>query len=139
MIFSHLNRQTSDAESGDLLSEGAENRVINDRKRKYSESSGLRSYDSRNLSAEENDDGEYEGMDRSDLVNSKTINDILKYGAHQSCDSYPVETQSEWSDEDERDDDEAKGKSTKKSSIFPPIKLCFCSERWSRKYGLHNR
>lgn len=67
-------------------------------------------YDSRNLSVEENEDGENcEGMDRSDLVNSKTINDILKYGAHQ-CDSNPIETQSEWSDEDDRDDDEAKGK-----------------------------
>lgn len=73
-------------------------------------------YDSRNLtdmSVEENEDGDNcEGMDRSvnDLVNSKTINDILKYGAHQSCDSNPIETQSEWSDEDDRDDDEAKGK-----------------------------
>lgn len=67
-------------------------------------------YGSRNLSVEENDDDEHDGVDRSDLVNSKTINDILKYGAHQSCDSNPVETQSEWSDEDERDDDEAKGK-----------------------------
>lgn len=57
-------------------------------------------------------------MDRSDLVNSKTINDILKYGAHQSCDSYPVETQSEWSDEDERDDDEAKGKSQPNLHFF---------------------
>lgn len=73
-------------------------------------------YDSRNLtdmSVEENEDGDNgEGMERSmnDLVNSKTINDILKYGAHQSCDSNPIETQSEWSDEDDRDDDEAKGK-----------------------------
>lgn len=47
-------------------------------------------------------------MDKSDIVNSKTINDILKYGAHQPGDN-PIETQSEWSDEDERDDDEVKG------------------------------
>lgn len=44
------------------------------------------------------------------MVNSKTINDILKYGAgNHSVDSNPGETQSEWSDEDEKDDDEAKG------------------------------
>lgn len=103
-----INRQTSDAESGDLLSDGAENRMSNDRKHNYHSSSGHRTYDSRDLSIEENDDGEMEGIDRSDLVNSKTINDILKYGAHQSCDSNPVETQSEWSDED--DENEAKGK-----------------------------
>lgn len=45
------------------------------------------------------------------MVNSKTINDILKYGAgNHSVDSNPGETQSEWSDEDDKDDDEAKGK-----------------------------
>lgn len=42
------------------------------------------------------------------MANSKTINDILKYGAHQSADSNPIETQSEWSDDGE--EDEAKGK-----------------------------
>lgn len=94
-----------------MLSDSAENRFTNDRKHTYPINSGHRMYDSRNLSVEENDDGDIcEGMDRSDLVNSKTINDILKYGAHQSCDSNPIETQSEWSDEDDRDDDEAKGK-----------------------------
>lgn len=54
-------------------------------------------------------DDDYNRHD-SDLVNSKTINDILKYGAgHHSMDSNPGETQSEWSDEDEKEDDEAKG------------------------------
>lgn len=67
-------------------------------------------YESRNLSGEENDDGELECVDKSDLVNSKTINDILKYGALQSIDSNPGETQSEWSDDDDKDEDEAKGK-----------------------------
>lgn len=72
-------------------------------------------YEPRNFSVAENDDdGDIEGMDRSDIVNSKTINDILKYGAHQSADSNPIETQSEWSDEDERDEDEAKGKSSER-------------------------
>lgn len=71
-------------------------------------------FELRNFSVEENDDdGDNEGMDKSDIVNSKTINDILKYGAHQSVDSNPIETQSEWSDEDEKDDDEAKGKNSK--------------------------
>lgn len=56
------------------------------------------------------DDNEYRKFDKSELVNSKTINDILKYGAgHHSVDSNPGETQSEWSDEDDKDDDEAKG------------------------------
>lgn len=59
---------------------------------------------------EDGDDDEYNRHDDSDLVNSKTINDILKYGAgHHSMDSNPGETQSEWSDEDEKEDDEAKG------------------------------
>lgn len=110
IYFFYVGRQTSDAESGDLLSDCAENRLTNDRKRTFSINSGHRMYDSRNLSVEENEDGDHgEGMDRSlnDLVNSKTINDILKYGAHQSCDSNPIETQSEWSDDG--DDDEAKG------------------------------
>lgn len=56
--------------------------------------------------AEENANGGEHKYDKSELVNSKTINDILKYGAtHHSVDSNPGETQSEWSDED----DEAKG------------------------------
>lgn len=111
MCVCFYNRQTSDAESGgDLLSDSAENRFTNDRKHTYPINSAHRMYESRNLSVEENEDGDNgEGMERSDLVNSKTINDILKYGAHQSCDSNPIETQSEWSDEDDRDDDEAKG------------------------------
>lgn len=75
-------------------------------------------FDSKDLSIEENDDEEndeideeYQYRDKSDLVNSKTINDILKYGAgHQSVDSNPGETQSEWSDDDDKDDDEVKGK-----------------------------
>lgn len=59
---------------------------------------------------DDGDDDEYNRNDDSDLVNSKTINDILKYGAgHHSMDSNPGETQSEWSDEDEKEDDEAKG------------------------------
>lgn len=72
-------------------------------------------FNSRNLSVEENDEEEMDDIeeeyclhDKSDLVNSKTINDILKYGAHQSADLNPVETQSEWSDDG--DEDEAKGK-----------------------------
>lgn len=110
MIFLSCNSQTSDAESGDLLSDCAENRFTNDRKHAYPMNSAHRTYGSRNLSVEENEDGDNgEAIERMDLVNSKTINDILKYGAHQSCDSNPVETQSEWSDEDDRDDDEAKG------------------------------
>lgn len=87
---------------------------MNERKNTFSingAGGGHRMFEARNFSVEENDDdGDIEGMDRSDIVNSKTINDILKYGAHQSADSNPIETQSEWSDEDERDDDEAKGK-----------------------------
>lgn len=58
----------------------------------------------------DDDEEDYHRHDESDLVNSKTINDILKYGAgHHSMDSNPGETQSEWSDEDEKEDDEAKG------------------------------
>lgn len=67
---------------------------------------------------EDGDDGddEYNLQDDSDLVNSKTINDILKYGAgHHSMDSNPGETQSEWSDEDDKDDDEAKGRNRLKT------------------------
>lgn len=66
-------------------------------------------------------DGEYYRNDDSDLVNSKTINDILKYGAgHHSMDSNPGEcTQSEWSDEDEKEDDEAKGTIYMRNSIDP--------------------
>lgn len=66
-------------------------------------------FDSRNYNVDENEYDDNNGLDKADLVNSKTINDILKYGAHQSVDSNPIETQSEWSDDDERDDDEAKG------------------------------
>lgn len=95
-----------------MLSDCAENRFTNDRKQTYPINSAHRMYESRNLSVEENEDGDTaEVMDRLDLVNSKTINDILKYGAHQ-CDSNPIETQSEWSDDG--DDDEAKGKFSKK-------------------------
>lgn len=69
--------------------------------------SASRKVDSKDVSVEENDeiDEDHRRHDKSDLANSKTINDILKYGAHQSADSHPIETQSEWSD----DDDEAKG------------------------------
>lgn len=65
---------------------------------------------------DENNDEEYEineehcKGDKPVLVNSKTINDVLKYGAgHHSMDSNPGETQSEWSDDDEKDDDDVKG------------------------------
>lgn len=87
----------------------SDNRRVSERKHSFPINVNHRMYESRNFSADENDDGEMDGMDKSDLVNSKTINDILKYGAHQSVDSNPIETQSEWSDDDERDDDEAKG------------------------------
>lgn len=106
----HLNRQTSDTESSEIVKDETDNRVENDRKHTFSTNVGHRLYESRNFSAEENDDAENEGFDKSDLVNSKTINDILKYGAHQSVDSNPGETQSEWSDDDDKDEDEAKGK-----------------------------
>lgn len=62
---------------------------------------------------DEDDDGPqslYRKYEKVELVNSKTINDILKYGAgHLSVDSNPGETQSEWSDEDDKDDEEVKG------------------------------
>lgn len=92
----------------EILKENIESRMMKDHKNTYSINGGHRMFDARNFSLEDNDDGDIEGMDKSDIVNSKTINDILKYGAHQSADSNPVETQSEWSDEG--DDDEAKGK-----------------------------
>lgn len=80
------------------------------RHRKHTLVDNNRMFDSRNFDIEEYDESNNESaIDRSDLVNSKTINDILKYGAHQSVDSNPIETQSEWSDDDDRDDDEAKG------------------------------
>lgn len=103
-----LNRQTSDTESSEINKDGSESRQLNDHKHTFN--IGHRLYESRNLSGEENDDGELECVDKSDLVNSKTINDILKYGALQSIDSNPGETQSEWSDDDDKDEDEAKGK-----------------------------
>lgn len=90
-------------------------------------------FDSRNFSVEENEeDDDNGGLEKADIVNSKTINDILKYGAHQSVDSNPVETQSEWSDDDERDDDEAKGviRSIRLESII--IRFFFLHwNRWS--------
>lgn len=50
------------------------------------------------------------GYGKCEMVNSKTINDILKYGAgNHSVDSNPGETQSEWSDEDDKDDEDGKG------------------------------
>lgn len=105
---SFIYRQTSDGESGDNLDDDEP------KNQKYLFNPGQRHrFDSRNLSVEENDEemdeDEYRLQDKSDLVNSKTINDILKYGAHQSADSNPIETQSEWSDDG--DEDEAKGKS----------------------------
>lgn len=105
-----LFRQTSDTESSEIIKEGSENLSADERKPTFTANAGHRVFESRQFSADENDDGENEGVDKSDLVNSKTINDILKYGAHQSVDSNPVETQSEWSDDDDKDEDEAKGK-----------------------------
>lgn len=105
------NRQTSDTESSEIIKEEkSENQLENNHKHTYVINASHRLFEARNLSAEENDDGENDGVDKSDLVNSKTINDILKYGAHQSVDSNPGETQSEWSDDDDKDEDEAKGK-----------------------------
>lgn len=91
-----------------MFRERIENRIANDCKNTFADNNN-RLFDPRNFVVEENDECTNEGVDKSDLVNSKTINDILKYGAHQSVDSNPVETQSEWSDDDDRDDDEAKG------------------------------
>lgn len=101
---SHM--QTSDTESCEMLQEMM-----------VAESSGAAQQLQQQQLDDENtsdfdDDNEYRKFDKSELVNSKTINDILKYGAgHHSVDSNPGETQSEWSDEDDKDDDEAKGMS----------------------------
>lgn len=103
---SHM--QTSDTESCEMLQElmAAER----------SNAAQQQSQQQQQLDDENNsdfdDENEYRKFDKSELVNSKTINDILKYGAgHHSVDSNPGETQSEWSDEDDKDDDEAKGMS----------------------------
>lgn len=100
---SHM--QTSDTESCEMLQEH------------HAECSGIAQQQQQQQQLDEentsdfDDDNEYRKFDKSELVNSKTINDILKYGAgHHSVDSNPGETQSEWSDEDDKDDDEAKGK-----------------------------
>lgn len=104
-----LNRQISDTESSEILKDEIESHVSNSRKHTFSINSDNRLFNARNYTMEEIEyDDNYE-LDKTDLVNSKTINDILKYGAHQSVDSNPIETQSEWSDDDDRDDDEAKG------------------------------
>lgn len=106
--------QISDADSLDMLDDLEEHpnnqnyafNIAQQRQHKF---------ESKNLSVEENDEDmydvedEYYLHDKSDLANSKTINDILKYGAHHTGDSNPIETQSEWSDDGE--EDEAKGKS----------------------------
>lgn len=106
-----LNRHISDTESSEILKDEIDNGVSNMCKHTFSINTDNRLFDSRTFSVEENEeDGDNEGMEKADIVNSKTINDILKYGAHQSVDSNPVETQSEWSDDDERDDDETKGR-----------------------------
>lgn len=99
-------RQTSDTESGDFLDNDDDVRNMN----ASLQSTTSRNVGSKDVSVEENDeiDESPRRHDKSDLANSKTINDILKYGAHQSTDSHPIETQSEWSD----DDDEAKGNDT---------------------------
>lgn len=62
------------------------------------------------------------------------INDELKYGAgHQSIDSNPVESQSEWSDDECRE--EAMGK---KLIHLGVLKRSYRFEfRWCRKYRLH--
>lgn len=104
--------QTSDAESLDMLDDLEEhpnnqNHVFNIAQQRQHK------FESKNLSVEENDEDmydmedEYRLHDKMDLTNSKTINDILKYGAHHTGDSNPIETQSEWSDDGE--EDEAKG------------------------------
>lgn len=100
---SHM--QTSDTESCEMLQEMMS-----------AECSGVAQMQQQHQLDDENtsdfdDDNEYRKYDKSEMVNSKTINDILKYGAgHHSVDSNPGETQSEWSDEDEKDEDEAKGR-----------------------------
>lgn len=99
---SHM--QTSDTESCEML------QVMMAAEASSAAHHQLHQLDGENTS-DFDDDNEYRKFDKSELVNSKTINDILKYGAgHHSVDSNPGETQSEWSDEDDKDDDEAKGK-----------------------------
>lgn len=89
IISHHRRRQTSDTESCEILHENRNHRPsISSQQRK-----DFRNFDS---DVELNDDGNY-------------INDELKYGAgHQSIDSNPVESQSEWSDDECRE--EATGK-----------------------------
>lgn len=82
-------RQTSDTESCEMLQEIVDEEVDDP-------------YDDHDI--------EHDRLGDADLVNSRTINDILKYGAgHYSMDSNPGETQSEWSDDDDKEDDDAKG------------------------------
>lgn len=104
LIKFYFFRQTSDTESGDFLDNDDD---MGSMHHSLQMSDHRRTIDSKDISVEENDeiDEELRRQDRLDLANSKTINDILKYGAHQLADSNPIETQSEWSD----DDDEAKG------------------------------
>ncbi|KAJ6638235.1 Ca(2+)/calmodulin-responsive adenylate cyclase [Pseudolycoriella hygida] len=76
--------QTSDTESCEILHDNRNHRPSISSQRK-----DFRNFDS---DVELNDDGNY-------------INDELKYGAgHQSIDSNPVESQSEWSDDDCREE-----------------------------------
>lgn len=101
------DRQTSDTESCEILHENRNNRSTNGSSNggngargaegggntTSSQQRDLRSFDS---------DGEYH-------EEGNYINDELKYGAgHQSIDSNPVESQSEWSDDECRE--EATGK-----------------------------
>lgn len=87
-LFDLICRQTSDTESCEILHENRNHRPSISSQRK-----DFRNFDS---DVELNDDGNY-------------INDELKYGAgHQSIDSNPVESQSEWSDDECRE--EATGK-----------------------------
>lgn len=105
--------QTSDAESLDMLDDLEEHSNNQNHAFNVAQQQQYK-FESKSLSAEENDedmydiDDAYRLDDKTDLTNSKTINDILKYGAHHTVDSNPIETQSEWSDDGE--EDEAKGK-----------------------------
>lgn len=90
---------------------------------------------------------ERDALGHMDLANSRTINDILKYGAgHHSMNSNPGETQSqsqcsqsEWSDED----DEAKGNKSTFTHIYfvlnEMLNVCFFFCRRGRKHGIHYR
>lgn len=106
--------QTSDAESLDMLDDLEEHPNNQNHAFNGAQQRQRHKFESKNLSVEENDEDmydiedEYRLQDKADLANSKTINDILKYGAHHTGDSNPIETQSEWSDDGE--EDEAKGK-----------------------------